>query len=70
MQLRIRIKSWFGIPSLSSEVGAMTLFPSLIVEKARNGFVNRYDIHTYVELHDADEGRIPKNASGSADTFA
>jgi hypothetical protein len=48
----------------------MTLFPSLIVEKARNGFVNRYDIHTYVELHDTDEGRTPKNASGSADTFA
>jgi hypothetical protein len=26
-QLRIRIKSWFGIPSLSSEVVAMTVFP-------------------------------------------
>jgi len=28
-----------------------------------NGFANRDDIQTYVDLHDADEGRTPKHAS-------
>jgi len=33
--------------------------PGLIVEKELNGFANRDDIQTYVDLHDADEGRTP-----------
>ena len=33
--------------------------PGLIVEKELNGFANRGDIQTYVDLHDADEGRTP-----------
>ena len=37
--------------------------PGLIVEKELNGFANRDDIQTYVDLHDADEGRTPKHAS-------
>jgi hypothetical protein len=34
--------------------------PGLIVEKKLNGFADRDDIQTYVDLHDADEGRTPK----------
>ena len=37
--------------------------PGLIVEKELNGFANRDDIQTYVDLHDADEGRTPKHAA-------
>jgi hypothetical protein len=37
--------------------------PGLIVEKGLNGFAHRDDIQTYVDLHDADEGRTPKYAS-------
>jgi len=36
--------------------------PGLIVEKELNGFADRDDIQTYVDLHDADEGRFPKHA--------
>jgi hypothetical protein len=32
----------------------------LIVEKELAGFADRDDVQTYVDLHDADEGRIPK----------
>jgi hypothetical protein len=42
----------------------------LIVEKELNGFADRDDIQTYVDLHDTDEGRTPKYAAGSANTFA
>jgi gluconokinase len=38
--------------------------PGLVVEKTLNGFADRDDIQTYVDLHDADEGRTPKYASG------
>jgi hypothetical protein len=31
--------------------------PGLIVEKESSGFARRDDIRTYVDLHDADEGR-------------
>jgi len=37
--------------------------PGLIGEKELNGFANRDDIQTYVDLHDADEGRTPEHAS-------
>ena len=37
--------------------------PGLIVEKGLNGLTHRDDIQTYVDLHDADEGRAPKYAS-------
>jgi gluconokinase len=38
--------------------------PGLVVEKKLSGFADRDDIQTYVDLHDADEGRTPKYASG------
>jgi Domain of unknown function (DUF5069) len=38
--------------------------PELIVEKKLSGFADRDDIQTYTDLHDAEEGRTPKNASG------
>jgi hypothetical protein len=34
--------------------------PDLIVEKELNGLAHRDDIQTYVDLHDADEGRTPR----------
>jgi hypothetical protein len=34
--------------------------PGLIVEKELNGCAHRDDIQTYVDLHDADEGRTPR----------
>ena len=34
--------------------------PGLIVEKKLSGFADRDDIQTYVDLHDADEGRTQK----------
>jgi hypothetical protein len=37
--------------------------PGLVVEKKLSGFADRDDIQTYVDLHDADEGRTPKYAS-------
>jgi hypothetical protein len=37
--------------------------PGLIAEKKLSGFADRDDIRTYVDLHDADEGRTPKFAS-------
>jgi hypothetical protein len=36
----------------------------LIVEKELQGVADRDDIQTYVDLHDLDEGRTPKYASG------
>ena len=36
--------------------------PGLVVEKKLSGFADRDDIQTYVDLHDADEGRTPKYA--------
>jgi len=39
--------------------------PGLIIEKELYGFAQRNDILTYVDLHDADEGRTPKYAAGS-----
>jgi hypothetical protein len=36
----------------------------LVIEKKLSGFADRDDIQTYVDLHDADEGRTPKYASG------
>jgi hypothetical protein len=36
----------------------------LIVEKELQGVADRHDIQTYVDLHDVDEGRTPKYASG------
>jgi hypothetical protein len=40
--------------------------PGLIVEKELYGFAKRDDIQTYVDLHDADEGRPLRYAAGSA----
>jgi hypothetical protein len=37
--------------------------PGLIVEKKLSGFADRDDIQTYVDLHDADEGRTPRFVS-------
>jgi hypothetical protein len=37
--------------------------PGLLVEKELSGFAGRDDIQTYVDLHDADEGRIPRFAT-------
>jgi hypothetical protein len=42
----------------------------LIVEKELGGFVDRDDIQTYVDLHDAEEGRPPKFVSEPTDTSA
>ena len=36
--------------------------PGLVVEKKLSGFAHRDDIQTYVDLHDAEEGRTPKYA--------
>ncbi len=44
--------------------------PGLIAEKASSGFADRDDVQTYVDLHDADEGRTPKYAVGSATPLA
>jgi hypothetical protein len=44
--------------------------PGLIVEKERNGFANRDDVLTYVDLHDADEGRTPKFSCGPTTPLA
>jgi hypothetical protein len=34
--------------------------PGLVAEKELYGFADRDDIQTYVDLHDADEGRTPR----------
>ena len=34
--------------------------PSLLEEKVKAGFAEREDIQTFVDLHDADEGRKPR----------
>ena len=44
--------------------------PGLIAEKASSGFADRDDVQTYVDLHDADEGRAPKYAVGSPTPLA
>ena len=43
--------------------------PGLTIEKELSGFAARNDLQTYVDLHDAEEGRTPKFAPGSAGTF-
>jgi hypothetical protein len=44
--------------------------PGLIVEKELGGFADRDDIQTYVDLHDAEEGRTPKFVSEPTATSA
>ena len=34
--------------------------PSLAVDKAEAGFADRADVQTFVDLHDAEEGRVPR----------
>lgn len=34
--------------------------PGVVAEKAAAGFAHRDDIHTYVDMHDAEEGRAPQ----------
>ncbi len=43
--------------------------PGLTIEKELSGFAARDDLQTYVDLHDAEEGRTPKFAPASAGTF-
>jgi Domain of unknown function (DUF5069) len=42
--------------------------PGLVVEKERSGFAHRDEIQTYVDLHDAEEGRSPKYAPNLQDS--
>ena len=56
--------NWYIDTRCTDCSAARTVAPGLIVEKELNGCAHRDDIQTYVDLHDADEGRTPKYASG------